>query len=61
MQDGTGKQTKDKKAELAVAKISKIPKRMLEKVKNHSVVVAFSAKPSDEGDAHTACKSLINL
>ena len=61
MQDGTEKQTKDKKAEPAVAKISKILERRLEKVKNRSVVVAFGAKPSDEGDAHATCKSLINL
>jgi len=41
--------------------VSKRSERRPEKVKDDNAVVALNAKPSDEGDTHTACKSLVNL
>ncbi len=48
-------------AELSVAEVEKIFKGWAKKIKNHGVVIAFGAKPSDKRDADTARKSFIDL
>jgi len=45
----------------AVTKIEKILQRGPEEIKDHGIVVAFCAKPSDKGDTHTTSKGFVDL
>ena len=44
-----------------MAEIEKILKRRTEKVKNHCVVIAFSAKPSDKWYTNASGDGLVDL
>ena len=46
--------------EFSVAKVEEIFQAGTKKVKDHGVVVTLGAEPTDEGDAHTAGKGLVN-
>ena len=46
--------------EFPVAKVEEVFQARTKKVKDHSVVVTLSAKPTDEGDAYTAGKGLVD-
>jgi hypothetical protein len=45
-------------AELSVVKVEEVFKGRAEEGENHSVVITFGAKPSDEGKADTAGEGL---
>lgn len=48
-------------AEFAVAEVEEIFERRAEKVKDHGVVVTFSAEPPDEGHADATRECLVDL
>ena len=48
-------------AKLSVAEVEEILKGWAKKIKNHGIVIALSAEPSDKRDADTARKGFINL
>ena len=56
-----GKEEYSLKAKLAVAEVEKILERRAEKVEDHGIVIAFGAKPPDEGNTNATSESLVDL
>ena len=48
-------------AELAIAEIEEVFQGGTEEVDDHGIVVALRSEPANEGNAYTACESLVDL
>ena len=56
-----GQQEDGLQGELAVAEVEQVFERRTQEVNDHGVVVALRSEPADEGNAYTACESLVDL